>query len=292
MAQRHYVFTVQIEHDTEEQVQILRGDDTLPPKIRYATWQVERAPTTGQLHLQGYVEFKSPVRIPQAKRLLNSPGAHLEPRRGTREQARDYAQKEESRVRGPFEVGIWEISPGKRSDLDAVKNALVQGASLAQISDDHFGAFLRYHRGIRAWKLLHAVRREWPMEVVVLWGPTGTGKTRAAWDLAPTAYGLPPSQGGSGVGWWDGYDGHETVIIDEFYGWLKYSFFLQLLDRYPLRLETKGGSVECQLRRVILTSNKPPEEWYDGAKFPFPPIDRRLSRVIKCDHDLWYVQKR
>lgn len=81
------------------------------------------------------------------------------------------------------------------------------------------------------------------------------------------------------------------MIIDEFYGWLRYSFLLQLLDRYPIRIEYKGGSVEFTSRRIILTSNKAPQDWYDKDKFPYPPIERRLTKIVWCDQITWYVNK-
>ena len=81
------------------------------------------------------------------------------------------------------------------------------------------------------------------------------------------------------------------MIIDEFYGWLRYSFLLTLLDRYPIRIEYKGGSAEFVSRRVIITSNKAPQDWYDQDKFPFPPIERRITKLIWCGENAWLVQK-
>lgn len=181
---------------------------------------------------------------------------------------------------------------GSRIDLEAVHAALEAGDSLRAISDDHFEAFIKFHRGIQHWRLLHQVRREWEMEVWVLYGPTGTGKTQGAWAAAPEAFLLPPGHTSGGVGWWDGYDGQADIIIDEFYGWLKYSFMLQLLDRYPLRVETKGGSVQFVSRRIFLTSNKPPTEWYDPDKFAYAPLERRLTRIVRAESlEVWYNEK-
>lgn len=72
--------------------------------IKYGIWQQERCPTTGRLHLQCYFEFKKPMRMRAVKGALGDATAHVEPRRGTREDAREYCRKEESRVDGPWEV--------------------------------------------------------------------------------------------------------------------------------------------------------------------------------------------
>lgn len=95
--------------------------------------------------------------------------------------------------------------------------------------------------------------------VYIVQGPTGTGKSRWAMESYPDAYWKQRSN------WWDGYAGHEHVIIDEFYGWLPFDLLLRICDRYPLLVETKGGQVQFQARTVILTTNKKPTEWYSNV---------------------------
>lgn len=124
------------------------------------------------------------------------------------------------------------------------------------------------------------------MEVWVFYGPTGTGKSRAAHEMAPDAFWL--RQASSGVGWWCGYNGETDVIIDEFYGWLQWSFLLRLLDRYPLVVETKGSSVNFVGRRIIITSNTSPVQWY--ARMAYATLARRFHRVIYCGTDTWTVE--
>lgn len=266
--------------------------EPLEGDIRYVVWQLEKAPTTEEVHVQGYVEFTKPQRRPAVQRALRNETAHVEPRRGSRDQAREYARKEDTRFDGPWEVGVWIGGRGDRTDLVALLSDLEAGHSLRLISNDHFASFLRYNRGIHLWRLLNVQRRFWKPEVYVFHGPTGTGKTRAAWQIAgEEAYILTPQQAASGVGWWDGYDLHEDVIIDEFYGWLRYSFLLQLLDQYPIRVEFKGGSVEFVARRIFLTSNKRPEDWYDSEKFPYPPLYRRIDHIYQCDDEVFTKTK-
>lgn len=50
--------------------------------IRYAIWQLERGGgVSNTLHLQGYIEFHTPVTI-QAVKICVGEGAHVERRRG------------------------------------------------------------------------------------------------------------------------------------------------------------------------------------------------------------------
>lgn len=70
-----------------------------------------------------------------------------------------------------------------------------------------------------------------------------------------------PFYGNSGL-WWDGYSGQKVVLIEEFRGQVQLQKMLQVLDKYPLRLEIKGGSVPARYELVIVTSNTRPEDWY------------------------------
>lgn len=104
---RNYVFTVFVEEENGHDDAFAAAESSATGPIRYVCWQLERAPDTGRLHLQGYVEFFKPQRLRAAQQALRAPTAHLEKRRGTRDQARDYCRKEESRVQGPWEAGKW-----------------------------------------------------------------------------------------------------------------------------------------------------------------------------------------
>lgn len=73
----------------------------LTPRVCFAAFQLEVAPTTGQQHLQCYIEFSTRVRMATIK-ALGGPfaTAHLEKRIGTQKQAIAYCCKEESRAPG------------------------------------------------------------------------------------------------------------------------------------------------------------------------------------------------
>lgn len=81
-------------------------------------------------------------------------------------------------------------------------------------------------------------------------------------DTYPNAYWKQRSN------WWDGYFNHETVIIDEFYGWLPFDLILRICDRYPLMVETKGGQVQFVAKNIIFTTNSNPVSWYKSCYFP------------------------
>lgn len=123
--------------------------DELPvnDKVKYCIWQRERG-EQGTEHLQGYVEFRNKCRLSAVRQWL--PRAHWEVRRGSREQAKDYASKEESRVSGPWTRGEFIPSAqGRRTDLSRAVEILRTGG-LAAVAREEPEVFIRHHRGLQA----------------------------------------------------------------------------------------------------------------------------------------------
>lgn len=263
MASRRWCFTLN-NPESDELV--------FPDVVRYAIWQRERG-ENGTEHLQGYVELSKPQRLSFFKSFI--PRAHVEVARGSRDQARDYCRKPETRVAGPFEFGDFGAGgQGSRSDLDGIKQLIDNGAGEQEIAEANFSAWCRNYRAFREYKRIKTEARDWPVDVEVFWGDPGTGKSRKAMEENPGAYWKPKGQ------WWDGYEDQEVVIIDEFYGWLPYDFILRLCDRYPLNLEIKGGTVACLMKKIIFTSNKHPDDWYQKDTLDKRAFARRVTKLV------------
>jgi len=244
----------------------------LPSGVTYLVYQREICPDTGREHFQGYLELEARQRLAGVRRVLGDPAVHVEVRRGTSQQAADYAKKEESRKPGTVPVELGEQSTvvqGQRTDLLAVKKLLDEGATEREIADEQFSTWAKYYRAIERYKRLQVTVRDWKTELYIICGDTGVGKSRICRETYPEAYWKPRGS------WWCGYDSHETVVIDDFYGWLPWDLLLRLTDRYPLLVETKGGSVQFVAKRVIITSNKTYTDWYsmDPA-----PLTRRVTK--------------
>lgn len=267
MTSRHYCFT--------------SFDDEAPTKgskVRYLVYQWEECPETKKNHWQGYAEFSAPVRLSAAKKELGLTKAHLEKRRGTREQARDYCMKEDSRLDGPYEEGTWSSGgQGKRNDVERVADMVKQGASEKDIAEEHPTTYMRMYRGIRELKNVLTEKRTWKPNVEVYWGPTGTGKSLIAAECYPNAFRMTDEKG-----WWDGYDGHEDVIIDDFRpGWWSLTNMLNLLDRGEMRVPIKCGSKQFVAKNIIITSNIDPRLWYTNEKQATAAIMRRINHCEK-----------
>lgn len=128
---------------------ILSWADHWPSCVKYACGQLERAPTTGALHIQGYVELKESMRgAGLQKRVEFLADAWIKARGGSRDEARAYATKTDSRVYGPAEFGPWEAGQGYRSDLHDLAGMVLGGASNREIATELPATYLRYARGV------------------------------------------------------------------------------------------------------------------------------------------------
>lgn len=254
--------------------------------IQYACWQLEKCPNTSRFHLQAYVVYSGKQYGSAVKRHFCSE-VHIELRRGNHIQAKEYCTKTESRVAGPWyypnEGADSDLctGQGQRTDILAAKSDIDAGKSWRQVVDSNFGVFLKYPRALREYKRMVTEPRMWEMEIVVIFGPTGVGKTRYVYDNnePDTVYSLPPTKS-SGC-YWDGYDGQPIVLIDEMYGnRFSWGHLLMLCDRYPMKVPIHGGFVEFVSRTIYFTSNCPPEEWYRNVP-TFAAFERRISKRIE-----------
>lgn len=137
-----------------------------------------------------------------------------------------------------------------------------EGASLRDVAIAHFAAFVKHSNGFMKYMQLARPPRSWQTVAIVMWGPAGTGKTKYIQKLVPDAYWLPGPKDPQSSAWWDSYNGQDDVVIDEFYGWLPRTIFQRILDSTPLLVENKGGSVPFQAKRVWITSNQEPSQWW------------------------------
>jgi len=169
-----------------------------------------------------------------------------------------------------------ETNQGRRYDLEGVYAAAKEGMSMEKFMERMPG--LTHIRVFEKAKLIVAPRgtNEYK-EVIWRWGPTGTGKTKWAYDNYPDLYEKTSFK------WWDGYDGQETVLIDDIRGdFCKFHELLKLLDRYRYRGEIKGGTVEITAKRFIITCPYKPEDLYHGrTDEDITQLMRRISVVTE-----------
>lgn len=262
--------------------------------IKLCVWQLERG-SSGTLHIQGYLEMKSSQR-PSTMFQMFSGKAHLEKRMGTRCQAVKYVVKDDNGLtsedvetfgKGPWThptdldlASITEESRANASKNDHRFKLMIKDVKNEMKDEDlieKYGQlFSRHLRCIDRMRLVFTNPRKHVMNVIVLQGPTGCGKSKWPWDNFNNIYPKSNDQ------WWDSYENHETVLLDDFYGNIKWSDFLKLLDRYPFLIPFKGGYKHFTSKNIIITTNTLPCKWY---KFKFEPVARRISKYMVWNDD-------
>lgn len=259
-------------------------------KIKYICWQKEVCPTTGKEHWQTYCEFKDKYSIGKCKEYLGVENAHIEKRMGEPSAARAYCCKQESRAPGSefFEYGVipndsgkGKGGKGKRNDLVRLANKVVNKEEIEPVE------ILRYDRGIQALRA-HLNQKETAhfrhVKTTVLYGKAGKGKTSFIFEKHgyENVYKLDACNGADV--WFDGYDGQTVLLIDDFYGWIKWGQLLNILDGYPLRLQIKNSHGWANWDTVYITSNSPITSWYESTdKRDFTALTRRIFAIVNYE---------
>lgn len=232
-------------------------DDFSPPSsidsLPGAAWvrgQLEEG-AGGFRHWQCVVAFASKKTLQQVKRVFGS-SSHCELTRSGA--AEDYVWKDDTSCGQRFEVGQKAFSRNSRPDWDRVWECAKSG------DFESIPASIR----VQNYRSLRSIRSDYsqPIGVVrscyVFWGASNTGKSRRAWEESGLdAYSKDPR-----TKFWDGYQGQENVVVDEFRGDIDIAHILRWTDRYPVRVEIKGSSVPLSAKKIWFTSNLDPRSWY------------------------------
>jgi len=221
---------------------------------------------TGTPHIQGYVYFKDAKSLEKVKKML--PRAHLEKSKGTAIQNYVYCNKD-----GDFVEKGTRPEQGKRKAFDLVKETILETNSMAsvlEVADSYQSAKF----GELMLKYKEPARPYGPRKVYWLWGDTGTGKTFGVFEKHPEVF-CPAS-----FKWWDGYDGHKVVLLDDIRGdFCKYHEMLMLTGERPFRVEHKGGSRQAVYDTLYITSCCHPSDLWQTCEDKSQLLDR-LTEII------------
>lgn len=230
----------------------------------------ETCPTTGRKHLQGFIQLIRPRVMKSLQKIIGDPDCHVEEMRGTATEASTYCKKEHL-------LSEWGNlrTQGERTDFDEIKKKVLENGRMpAEIIDmnlqqiRHAEKLLQYSNAKRSWKTI----------VYWFWGKTGSGKTKAAWEEDPNAWVAM-----SNLNYWEGYNGEETVIFDDFRGdYCKFHELLKIFDRYPYRVNVKFGSRQLLAKKIIVTCPYPPDEVYENRE-DINQLMRRIDKIVKFE---------
>lgn len=221
----------------------------------------------GTFHLQGYVYFENARHFKKVKEYI--PRAHIEVAKGSPEQNVTYCSKQGDIV----EYGDRPVQ-GRRNDISEAYKVVKETSKMKAVVETMptfqaikcAEAYLKYHEKPRDWK----------PEVRWYFGATGEGKTRAAREwLGEDVY--TTLEDGK---FWEGYDGHECVLIDDFRkDFCKFHVLLRLLDRYEYRVEVKGSSRQLRARKIAITCPFHPRMVYETRE-DVGQLIRRIDQIL------------
>lgn len=234
----------------------------------------EHGEKCGTPHLQGYVEFKNPIYFSMWKKLNTRISVRMA--NGTKEENKVYCSKEKVLV---DTLVIGESKQGRRTDIHTARDMVLAGNNMREIimAVNSYQAMrcaemmMKYHEPKRKIEKGEKIRVLW------IYGPTGVGKSHWAEECFPEAY-----RSTKDAQWWDGYDAHEEIIIDDYRkSFCEFSILLKLLDKYDFQIPFKGGFRRIKAKVIVITTTKSIQDtWGNRTEEDLAQLKRRVSYEI------------
>lgn len=189
--------------------------------------------------------------------------------------ADDYCNKEDTRLAGPWSYGVKPARKNLKGDT-ARRNADLMQMGTAQAVEQGYirvEEALKLERALAMLKILKTeayehdtVRGEWH------YGVSGAGKSHAVRRAYPDAYIKEQNK------WFDGYQGEETILIEDLDGDHLHHYLKIWADKYACKGEAKGYQVKLQHKRIVITSNFSIEDIFkDKPAVTIEAIKRRFK---------------
>lgn len=225
--------------------------------VSYLVVGRETAPTTGHVHLQGFIKFVNVRKFNGVKKFLrelNNP--RLDRGDGKALSMATYCKKD-----GDFmEWGISPISDAERCKRsgEATKETFRKCIRLAEAGDfgrlkrKHAALYSRYYRTWLAMHKDHGPRPKDCAEVTGVWiyGPSGSGKSHYAREHYPDFYDKACNK------WFDNYQNEPNILIDDLdkNHHVLAHHIKRWADKYAFSGENKGGQINLRPQNVVVTS--------------------------------------
>lgn len=220
-------------------------------------------------------------------------GMNFSSTKGTKKEADDYINK-----RGKFaekgEIVIDTIyhgeihsNQGHRSDLDRIQELLDEGKH----PDEIISMSIRYARLKKCIRDYYLAKKNKDVKLVNpdtevhwLYGDTGTGKTHTYIELCE-------QYGENNVYWvtdyehpFDDYFGEDIIFFDEFRGNIRYSSFLNYIDKYKCKLPCRYSNSTKLYSKIYISSPLLPQEAYshifeNGGHDSIKQLMRRINDI-------------
>lgn len=230
----------------------------------------------GTPHIQGFVYFVNLKSRKQVSALLRR--AWLKRMAGSFADNEAYCSKQGQLIeRGvpPKDKKTRAVEGG--ASTKALWEEVWTSAKEGRVDDIPAELRVKHYKTIKEIRRDHMPKTEHASDVTGIWvyGQAGFGKTRWVWHHYPELYVKGVNK------WWDGYQGHDAVLVDDVDPDHKCMrcFFKHWADRYPFKAETKGGAMEIRPKTVIFTSQYSIEDCFPGDQQTIDAMKRRCKVV-------------
>lgn len=279
-------------YDALERDLRLPFDPETNPKIKYCVWRFEMKSkddkTMQRPHAHFMVTFYEPVRLTQARKILNHPYPNwMEVCRDT-EKSEAYIRKENGGAISEAFTGGYKPQKGMVGGQAEMLQAALNGVPEHELMVQFPAAYSRHHAAVSKVCAVAAIPRALPdmPYVEIHWGVTGSGKSHLLNTRYPDAY----KKVGAGK-WFDGIKSHDKIIFEEFdpaseKDSIRLPRMLEILDKYQCRVEVKGGTAQLQAKEFYFSSNINPTEWWVGY-----PMEQQKAFFRRVDKIYYYYQK-
>ena len=244
----------------------------------------------GTPHLQGAIIFAHAHRMDKVVAMLKGPRwstadgyPRVAPMAGKWED-QDYCAKDGVILR--MEDNSHQ---GSRTDLGEFTAAMKRKAPDMELIEKHMPVLAKYPRLESRLRTAFAKARSREfrkVECTVYYGDGGAGKSKVAIynpdGTRADNYIVPKTEN---LKWFLDYQGEDTIVFNDFYGSCKWTRFLDLLDGHQMPLENKGGHCYAEWTKVIITSNKHPDDWYEKHSIYEKEFNRRITKLIYLHED-------
>jgi len=248
-----YCFT--LNNYTEQEYQCLLNTDA-----QYVIIGKEVAPETGTPHLQGFIQFKSVKSLKTLKKL--NARACWNKTKGSADQNIVYCSKE-----GRWEEkGVRPVSPKKKGEMEKERyEHAYECAKKGDIDSIDKDIVIRHLGNLEKIVAKHQAKPEilqGELQGEWIYGKARCGKTSKVFKDYPDLYIKDLTV------WWDGYDNHDVVLIDDmdpFHKSVNRDFKIWS-DRYPFVAKHHGGQSVIRPKKIVVTSQYCIDEIWEDQK--------------------------
>lgn len=217
-------------------------------------------------HYHLYIEFSRQVAFSRLKKTFNR--AHIDFPKGTQRENIEYVKKSDTKLT----PDDWmEYGKPKRSNVESLDaNEIImeyvkKGLSVKdlQMEENFKPSWIKSYELLRKYNPPEHSTRDKPC-CIWLFGPGGSGKTTAAYDIFAERGGRIYVADLFMKGWLEGYDNEPNILIDDFpqdkdeISLSTFRSLLRLTDIWPCSMNSKGSVVHPRPSCVIVISQSPP----------------------------------